>query len=162
MKYLKAGMKIRRKPKAVSRSWWTRGKEYEVFETGHDWADEFYILDDDGDPVVLCVDAENESFLSNVEVIGNFEVVGELYEEPPVAIEEPPVDPLQHTKAAIKLIETDIRETESGIKYSQQISHAEDTRRSIDEDYLKLDLLHIQLRSMNLVLKDLEEYFNHE
>ena len=99
---------------------------------------------------------------SNVEVIGNFEVVGQLYEEPPVAVEEPPVDPLHHTKATIKFIELDIRETESGIKYSQQIGHAEDTRRSIDKGYLKLELLHIQLRSMNLVLKDLEEYFNHE
>lgn len=160
MKYLKEGMKIRRKPKAVSRSYWTRGKEYEVFETGHDWAEEFYVRDDDGD--MIYFDFDGESFKSNVEVIGLFEVVGELYEEPPVAVEEPPVDPLQHTKAAIKLIEADIRETESGIKYSQQISHAEDTRRSIDEDYLKLDLLHIQLRSMNLVLKDLEEYFKHE
>lgn len=160
MKYLQAGMKLRRKPKAVSRSWWTKGKEYKVFETGHDWDPDFYILDDDGDATYF--DFNGESFTGNSEVIGNFEVVGELYEEPPAAVEEPPVDPLQHTKAAIKLIEADIRETESGIKYSQQISHAEDTRRSIDEDYLKLDLLHIQLRSMNLVLKDLEEYFKHE
>lgn len=160
MKYLQAGMKLRRKPKAVSRSWWTKGKEYKVFETGHDWDPDFYILDDDGDATYF--DFNGESFTGNSEVIGNFEVVGELYEEPPVAVEEPPVDPLQHTKAAIKLIEADIRETESGIKYSQQISHAEDTRRSIDEDYLKLDLLHIQLRSMNLVLKDLEEYFKHD
>lgn len=160
MKYLQEGMKLRRKPKAVSRSWWTRGKEYKVFETGHDWDSDFYILDDDGDAIYF--DFNGESFTGNSEVIGNFEVVGELYEAPPVAVEEPPVDPLQHTKAAIKLIETDIRETESGIIYSQQISHAEDTRRSIYEGYLKLDLLHIQLRSMNLVLKDLEEYFNHE
>lgn len=160
MKYLQEGIKIRRKPKAVSRSWWTKGKEYKVFETGHDWDPDFYILDDDGDATYF--DFNGESFTGNSEVIGLFEVVGELYEEPPVAVEEPPVDPLQHTKAAIKFIEADIRETESGIKYSQKISHAEDTRRSIDEDYLKLDLLHIQLRSINLVLKDLEEYFNHD
>lgn len=160
MKYLQEGMMLRRKPKAVSRSWWTRGKEYKVFETGHDWDPDFYILDDDGDATYF--DFNGESFTGNSEVIGLFEVVGELYEEPPVAVEEPPVDPLQHTKAAIKLIETDIRETESGIIYNQKISHAEDTRRSIYEGYLKLDLLHIQLRSMNLVLKDLEEYFKND
>lgn len=160
MKYLQAGMKLRRNPKAVSRSWWTRGKEYKVYETGHDWDPDFYILDDDGDATYF--DFNGESFTGNSEVIGNFEVVGELYEAPPVVVEEPPVDPLQHTKAAIKFIEADIRQTESNIKYSHQISHAEDTRRSLDRDYLKLDLLHIQLRSMNLVLKDLEEYFKNE
>lgn len=162
MKYLKEGMKIRRKRDANFRRWWTRGLKYKVFETdGRDGrVEEFYILDDDGDKIYF--DFDGESFKSNVEVIGLFEVVGELYEEPPVAVEELPVDPLQHTKAAIKLIETDIRDTESGIKYSLQISHAEDTRSRLDKGYLKLELLHIQLRSMNLVLKDLEEYFNHE
>lgn len=160
MKYLQEGIMLRRKPKAVSRSWWTQGKEYKVFETRHDWDPDFYILDDDGDATYF--DFNGESFTGNSEVIGNFEVVGELYEAPQVAVEDPPVDPLQHTKAAIKFIEADIRETESNIKYSHQISHAEDTRRSLDKGYLKLDLLHIQLRSMNLVLKDLEEYFKNE
>lgn len=160
MKYLQEGTRIRRKPKAVSRSWWTKGKEYKVFETGHDWDPDFYIIDDDGDATYF--DFNGESFTGNSEVIGNFEVVGELYEEPPVAVEEPPVDPLQHTKAAIKLIETDIKDTESSIIYCHQISHAEDTRSRLDKYYLKIDLLHIQLRSMNLVLKDLEEYFKYE
>lgn len=160
MKYLQEGIMLRRKPKAVSRRWWTRGKEYKVFETGHDWDPDFYILDDDGDATYF--DFDGESFTGNSEVIGNFWFVEEPYEAPPVAIEDPPVDPLQHTKAAIKFIEADIRETESNIKYSHQISHAEDTRRRLDKDYLKLDLLHIQLRSMNLVLKDLEEYFKND
>lgn len=160
MKYLQAGMKLRRNPKAVSRSWWTRGKEYKVYETGHDWDPDFYILDDDGDATYF--DFNGESFTGNSEVIGNFEVVGELYEAPPVVIEEPPVDPLQHTKTAIKFIEDDIRDTESRIQYSHRISHAENSHGSIDRNYLKLDLLHIQLRSMNLVLKDLEEYFKNE
>lgn len=160
MKYLQEGIMLRRKPKAVSRRWWTRGKEYKVFETGHDWDPDFYILDDDGDATYF--DFDGESFTGNSEVIGNFWFVEEPFESPTIAVEEPPVDPLQHTKAAIKFIEADIRETESKIKYSHRISHAEDTRRSLDEDYLKLDLLHIQLRSMNLVLKDLEEYFKNE
>lgn len=160
MKYLQEGMKLRRKPKAVSRDWWTRGKEYEIFETGHDWDPDFYILDDDGVPQFF--DFNGESLTGNSEVIGNFWFVEEPYEAPPVVVEEPPVDPLQHTKAAIKFVEADIRQTELNIKYSHQISHAEDTRRSLDKDYLKLDLLHIQLRSMNLVLKDLEEYFKNE
>lgn len=160
MKYLQEGMKLRRKHKAVSRSWWTRGKEYKVYETGHDWAPDFYILDDVRVPQFF--DFDGQYFLSNVEVIGNFEVVGELYEAPTVAVEDPPVDPLQNTKAAIKFIEDDIRDTESRIQYSHRISHAENSHGSIDRNYLKLDLLHIQLRSMNLVLKDLEEYFKNE
>lgn len=160
MKYIQEGTRIRRKPKAVSRSWWTKGKEYKVFETGHDWDPDFYILDDDGDATYF--DFNGESFTGNSEVIGNFEVVGELYEAPTVAVEDPPVDPLQNTKVAIKFIEDDIRDTESRIQYSHRISHAENSHGSIDRNYLKLDLLHIQLRSMNLVLKDLEEYFKNE
>lgn len=162
MKYLQAGMKLRRQYRATDRYWWTNGKEYKIFESGHEHFgnEDFYIIDDDGDREYFNFDGE--SFTDNSEIILNFDLVDEPYEAPQVVVEDPPVDPLQHTKAAIKFIEADIRQTELNIKYSHQISHAEDTRRSLDKDYLKLDLLHIQLRSMNLVLKDLEEYFKND
>lgn len=154
MKYLKEGMKIRRKRDAVSRFWWTRGKEYEVFETGNELVEEFYILDDDGDDVYFDFDCENESFLTNVEVIGNFEVVGELYEEPK---ESPSGSPLKNTRKAIHQIENDLAEVGSRIGYSYH-----ENRETLERDYLKRDLLNTQLNCMNAIIKDLEEYFKHE
>ena len=152
MKYLKEGMKLRRKAKAVSRDWWTKGKEYEVFETGHDWDPDFYILDDDGVPQFF--DFNGESLTGNSEVIGNFEVVGELYEDPK---EAPSVSPLENTRKAIRQIENELTKVGSRIGYSYH-----ENRETLERDYLKRDLLNTQLNCMNAILKDLEEYFKHE
>ena len=154
MKYLKEGMKIRRKPNAVSRSWWTKGKEYEVFETGHDWDNEFYILDDDGDEVYFDFDAENESFLSNVEVIGSFKVVGELPDDT-LRVSMPVLDRFPHIRKDIRDLERAIQETKEQMEYSRKIGHVLE-KYSPDLDRLKMSVLQQQWKSMNAILADLE------
>lgn len=147
MIHLQEGMKIRRNPNAVSRSWWTRGKEYKVFESKHDGVEDFYILDDDGE--FYCFDFDGESFRRNAEIIGNFSVVEELYEEPQKA---PSGFHLKNTRKAIRRIENELIKVEGSIGYG----YYED-RETRERDYLKRDLLNIQLNCMNAIIKDLGE-----
>lgn len=155
MKYLKEGMKLRRKPNAVSRSWWTRGKEYKVFETGNDLAEEFYILDDDGDDVYFDFDVEKESFLTNVEVIGSFEVVGDLPDDT-LRVSMPVRDRFPHIRKDIRDLERAIQETKERIEYGGRIGHVEGHRDTSDLNWMKLSLLQQQWKSMNAILADLE------
>lgn len=148
MRYLQEGMKIRRKPNAVSRKWWTRGKEYEVYKADDGSFHEFFILDDDGD--IVGFNFVNGDFEGSNDIMGNFLVVGDLYEE---SQEAPSGINLKNTRKAIRQIENELTEVESLIGYGYH-----ENRETLERNYLKRDLLNAQLNCMNAILKDLEEF----
>lgn len=154
MKYLQEGMKLRRKPKAVSRSWWTLGKEYEIFETEHEnfGEEDFYIIDDENNREYFNFDGE--SFTDNSDIIYNFELVDELLDDT-MKVSMPVHDRFPHIRKDIRDLERAIQETKEQMEYSRKIGHILE-KYSPELDWLKLSLLQQQWKSMNAILADLE------
>lgn len=154
MKYLQAGMKLRRQYRATDRHWWTNGKEYKIFESGHEHFgnEDFYIIDDDGDREYFNFDGE--SFTDNSEIILNFELVDEPLDDT-MRVSMPAMDRFPHIRKDIRDLERAIQETKERLEYIRKIGHILE-KDSYDLDWLKLSLLQQQWKSMNAILADLE------